>query len=347
MGQQVQLAEQGLALTMASMQPAPKKEKLTPAAKAKAKGKNGYYMDLIWTPAIQAQKDKEKEKEDEFAQALYTAFEMQGSASVALSQLGADYKVAQLKKDIHFKNTRLLDILKQYDEIFELFPDGAGGWTVRLQPGAEAALPGGVGATSFAEECQAMSAMLPERLDDPRNVKEKMQALRIELLHALHRRGGKVPLQELGQEPRVQQRKTGLHQAKKLIDFLRVFPLNFVIQADATQMIVEIGSLDVSDQNMIERSILTNQQTMNPYVIKGKGKGGFYSGYGSRDSNFGTSRPIESIKTYDNSRGFDSRSFGAGARDVTSSVRDRDRSRDRSFRGRDSSRYDSRRDSRR
>jgi len=102
--------------------------------------------------------------------------------------------------------------------------------------------------------------MLPERLDDPQGVKEKMQALRIELLHALHRRGGRVPLQELGQEPRVQQRKTGLNQAKKLIDFIRLFDHNFVVTATESQMIVEIGSLDVSDVSMIDRSIQRNQQ---------------------------------------------------------------------------------------
>jgi len=165
-----------------------------------------------------------------------------------------------------FKNVRLLDILKQHEDIFELQSDGlSGGWTVKPVAGALAALPG---AAAVSEQ----TLMLPDRIENPIGTKEKMQALRIELLHALSRRGNRVALQELGQEARVQQRKQGLHQARKLVDFIRIFPENFRVSSDETQMIVETASTNVADQTMIELSIQRSQQAMQKFHEKG-GKG--------------------------------------------------------------------------
>merc|ERR1712183_483956 len=110
---------------------------------------------------------------------------------------------------------------------------------------------------------ETLSLYLPVRIEEPKNNRDRMQALRIELVHALSRRGSRVPLQELGQEPRVQQRKQGLHQAKKLIDFIRVFPANFNIVADDTQMMVELASTDVSDMGMIDGLINRHLQADN------------------------------------------------------------------------------------
>mmetsp|Transcript_65548 Transcript_65548/g.203042 ORF Transcript_65548/g.203042 Transcript_65548/m.203042 type:complete len:288 (+) Transcript_65548:95-958(+) len=206
------------------------------------------------------------------ARALFNALEMHGGQAVTLSQIGSDFKVAQMKKDHMFKNIRMLDILRQYENVFELTPDNiTGGWTVRLQPGAQAALPDAE--AMIEKDLKETDLMLPERMDNPTGPREKMQALRIELLHALSRRGNRVPLQELGQEPRVQQRKQGLHQAKKLVDFIRLFPDNFRVVADEMQMIVEIASTDVSDVSMIDHSIFKNQQAMSQLSQKG-GKGG-------------------------------------------------------------------------
>jgi len=240
--------------------------------RAKGRGKAGYFQDLIWTPGVQLAREAEQKKESEMARALFNALEMHGGQSVTLSQIGSDFKVAQMKKDAMFKNVRLLDILRQYEDVFELIPDNiTGGWTVRLQPGAQAALPDAE--AMIEKEIKESDLMLPERIENPIGAKERMQALRIELLHALSRRGNRVPLQELGQEPRVQQRKQGLHQAKKLVDFIRLFPGNFRVVADDLQMLVETASTSVADMSMIDQSIIKNQQAMNQLSQKGGGKG--------------------------------------------------------------------------
>mmetsp|Transcript_117900 Transcript_117900/g.294075 ORF Transcript_117900/g.294075 Transcript_117900/m.294075 type:complete len:518 (+) Transcript_117900:2-1555(+) len=212
------------------------------------------FKDLVWTPEMQRKKESEKSKENALAWALYKAVEMHGGQNVTLSQLGSDFKVAELKKDAHFKNWRLLDILKEYEDVFELTPSAsaAGGMIVRLQPGAEAALPD---AESRAEQVNDESLMLPDRIENPRTMVEKVQAFRIELLHALQRRGGKCAIQELGQEPRLQEKKKLLHQAKKLVDWVKIFPSNFLLFSDGQQMVVEVLSADVSETRMIDRAI--------------------------------------------------------------------------------------------
>jgi len=227
----------------------------------RGKGKNGLYQDLVWTPQLAAAKKLELQTDAEMAFALFKAFELHDGEAVTLSQLGSNDKVAQLKRHSQFKNVRLLDIVKQHENIFEVQPDGiSGGWTVKRVPGAQAALalPG---AEAISEQNLGKgNLMLPARIENPVGTKEKMQALRIELLHVLSRRGDRVPLQELGQVARVQQRKQGLHQAKKLIDFIRIFPRNFSVSADDDQMVVETASTNVADTSMIELSIQRSQQ---------------------------------------------------------------------------------------
>merc|ERR1719277_2726609 len=97
-----------------------------------------------------------------------------------------------------FKNEKLIDIIRRYPDVFELVPDTIKGHPlVRLQPGAQAAL-------LDADEIDARitrEAMLPERIELPITLREKMQCLRIELVHGLHRRGGRSPLQEEGHQP--------------------------------------------------------------------------------------------------------------------------------------------------
>lgn len=215
--------------------------------RGKGKGKSGFFQDLIWTPALATHRDMEGKKDTDMLRALVKALEMHTNQGVTLSQLGSDFKVAQLKKDNLFKNVRLLDILKHYEDMFELVPDNTGGWFVKLQPGAQASLPH---CEETMEQELKEEFSLPERIEKPKTAHEKMQALRIELIHALSRRGNKVPLQELGQEPRVQQRKQGLPQAKKLIEFIRLFPINFLVQSD--DMTIEMASTNVSDQRMID-----------------------------------------------------------------------------------------------
>jgi len=232
---------------------------------AKGKGKsiggpdnwNGWcFTDIVWTPELQQKKSQEKQKETQLVRALYRAMDMHVGKSVTLSQLGSDFKVAELKKDPHFKNWRLLDILN--DNVFELVPDRASGVTggimVKLQPGAEAALPD---ADLAAEQVNEAELLLPERIENPRGTKDRVQALRIELIYALQRRGGKTAIQELGQEPRVQKTKAELRSTRKLVDWVRIFPNNFKIMPEKTDgnIMVEMCSADVGDTSMIDRAL--------------------------------------------------------------------------------------------
>lgn len=220
------------------------------------------YRDLVWTPEMDEKKHTEKTKENALLYALYEAVEMHGSQTVPLSQLGSDFKVAELKKDQHFKNWRLLDILKEYEDVFELTPSStaAGGMIVSLQPGAAAALPD---AESRAEHVSNEFLELPERIENPKNAIEKAQALRIELVHALTRRGGKCAIQELGQEPRVQEKKKVVHQAKKLLDWVKAFPGNFQLTPDGQNMIVDLASPNCDDLKVIEKLVGRRDEHLN------------------------------------------------------------------------------------
>merc|ERR1719215_410268 len=118
------------------------------------------------------------------------------------------------------------------------------------------------------------------------NPRDKMQAFRIELLYALSRRNGRCAVQDLGQEPRVQRHKAGLLQAKKLLDFVKLFPANFRVLTDDPQqpgMMIEVGSANVDDREMIDLSILKQHQAaLGPMGGKGGGRG--------QDSRFSSNR---------------------------------------------------------
>jgi len=242
---------------------------------AKGKGRPGYYQDLVWTPELATQQACQRQKVAEMCRALFRALDQHGGQAVTLSTIGSDFKVAQLKKDPQFKNVKLVEIFKMFEDVFEVMPDEGGSFKVRLQPGAQAALPD-VEQMMEQELQEEVGLALPDRIENPRTTKEKMQSLRIELLYALARRGRRVPLQELGQEPRVQQRKQGLGTARKLVDFVKIFPSNFRVIAEeglAQNMIVELASTDVKDQYMIDLAIVKNQQAMQQMSEKGARKG--------------------------------------------------------------------------
>eukprot|EP00927_Polykrikos_kofoidii_P079967 TRINITY_DN76820_c0_g1_i1.p1 TRINITY_DN76820_c0_g1~~TRINITY_DN76820_c0_g1_i1.p1 ORF type:complete len:517 (+),score=104.92 TRINITY_DN76820_c0_g1_i1:333-1883(+) len=248
------------------------------------RGANGLFMDIVWTPELAAKEDARWKKECEMARSLFYAVENFRNArgEATLSQVGSDFKVSQLKKETFFKTVKLIDILKRHEDLFDLVESSTGeGVVVKLQSNAKEALSSMEGCDSL-EDDYVLRALLPERIEDPQNARDRMQALRVELLHAIARRGAPVALQELGQEPRVQSRKQGLTQAKKLIDFLRLFPGNFLLTpmdptagpAGANNVYVEVASVDVSDMSIIEKSIFRNQQEFSAYMAhKGKGHG--------------------------------------------------------------------------
>jgi len=236
--------------------------------KGTTKGKNGFFMDIVWTPQLGARHEMEQQKDAQLARSLFNACEIFGGKSVTLSQLGSDFNVSSIKKDPQFKNHKLIDIIRYHQDVFEVIPDpaGTGGFAVNLQPGAEAALPD---AETYFIEMKEADLMLPERIEEPRSQRDRMQALRVELIHALHRRGGSVALQELGQDQQVQKVKSSLNKGQKLIEFIRMFPGNFTVTTDnAGQMMVQVASTDVYDMSMVDHSIAKSQGSS-----QGKGKG--------------------------------------------------------------------------
>lgn len=207
-------------------------------------GKGGF-QDIVWTPEIAQARQAEFRAEADMARALYEALDGFPGSTARVSQLGQDVQVAKLKKEPPFKHEKLLDILERHSGIFHCLPDG----TVRLLPGAGGALPD----AGEGGEVRESDLMLPERIRGARSIKEKLQAIRIELIHALHRRGGEGFLQELGQEPRVQSNRQGCPQAQKLSDLIRMFPGNFAlnISEDGTQLVKLVG-YSVSEQSQID-----------------------------------------------------------------------------------------------
>merc|ERR1719162_1018543 len=97
-------------------------------------------------------------------------------------------------------------------------------------------------------------------------MQQKMQALRIELMYAIARRGKVAAITDLGQEA-----KSCLPAAKKMIDYLKSFPMNFQVGTSVVNLqqtvMVELIGLDVSDTTMIDHILRA------PTATAGYGKG--------------------------------------------------------------------------
>jgi len=253
-------------------------------------GPNRGYYDLLWTPRVEAARERERRKEWAMVRALYEAVDSYDGEIVTISQMGIDYKVAQLKKDPQFKDEKLGDILKRYEEVFEVIFDSTRGCVARLQPGAQMALPDAEEALAAA--ISEAELMLPERIRSPTNVRDRMQALRIELVHALHRRGGHAAPQELGQEHRVQKVKANIAQAKKLIDFVKLFPTNFDITYDEKkEATLTLISFDCNDSSMIDMSLMRNNAAFSSSGYGPQRNSRFPQGGGGRPAPFPAGRP--------------------------------------------------------
>lgn len=218
----------------------------------------GGFRDVMWTPELQEKVDLEIRKETQMVWALFEAIQNRGSIDVQVSMLGSDFKVKQLKEDSQFNKMKLLDLLKQYDQVFDV-KETEGNVAIALvsiSPTAEAALP-----EPDEELAAAISAnaeadmMLPPRIDNPSGVLEKMQALRIEIMHALSRRDNKASCGELGQDPRCQKAREGISQAKSLQNFVKLFPVNFGLSTEDAVIQVSVVDYDVTDQSMLLSSI--------------------------------------------------------------------------------------------
>lgn len=223
-------------------------------------GKGGFFRDIIWTPEIAEQRKHAQKREWEMARALFNAVQSY-DGEAKLASLAPDYHVCQLRKDPQFKYTKIVDFVRKYEDIFEVAPDPEepGQFLVRIQPGGEAGLPDAE--ARLDSEISDLELLLPERIKDPQSDKERIQALRIELMHAVVSRGGKCTLEDLAQDPRVRRRREKINQAKALVGFLKLFPKNFSIDRDRDErFFVTIRDFAVSDQKVIE--FLVKQNTV-------------------------------------------------------------------------------------
>jgi len=192
-----------------------------------------------------------------------------------------------------YSKYKLVELVRSFKDWFEVVPGTAGGgFSVQLVPGAQERLPACItrrgisttqGIPGFAQGAEA----LPEHIDDPKTMVERLQALRIEIIHALAKRGNKVPVQDLGQDTQVQQAKQRLTQGKKLLDLVKVFPNNFKVNMEVVggQSVasVELLNPDVADLDPVDKYILRTYQAQQSF---GGGRGYGY-GYNHNNNNKG------------------------------------------------------------
>eukprot|EP00929_Paragymnodinium_shiwhaense_P006300 TRINITY_DN10949_c0_g3_i1.p1 TRINITY_DN10949_c0_g3~~TRINITY_DN10949_c0_g3_i1.p1 ORF type:complete len:543 (-),score=99.77 TRINITY_DN10949_c0_g3_i1:224-1852(-) len=216
---------------------------------------NGY-GDIVWTPQIAEEKLKAEKKEWALARALFNVVQAYGGGPVPMSQVGSHYSVQALKKEPAFKTMKLIEFCRVFPDVYELIPDqgGGSGFMCKLMPGAEAALPGDPSEAMADDFGNELAMKLPPFIQDPQTAREKMQCLRVEIIHSLANRGSKLPLPEIGQDPRVQKAKSQLSQFKKVIEFLKFFPMNFRI-TEFPHQVVELVSPDVDDESGVDRAL--------------------------------------------------------------------------------------------
>lgn len=218
------------------------------------------------TKRRRVESDSGKQGKDELVRALFCAMKLsapQGQA-IPMSQLGSDPRVAKLRQDARFKKLKLTELLREYTLIFELTPEAppGTGLLVKLTEHADAALPqrkageaapkGGGDVLPDPEQLR-----LPDKIEQPETLVDKMQALRIEIIHALFRRDGFAEPGQLGQEPGVQKMRRMLPKNKSLLDIIRVFLDNFSVAMDPVvgKQQVQLDSMDVGDMSCIEEFV--------------------------------------------------------------------------------------------
>mmetsp|Transcript_67472 Transcript_67472/g.135479 ORF Transcript_67472/g.135479 Transcript_67472/m.135479 type:complete len:366 (-) Transcript_67472:62-1159(-) len=241
----------------------------------------GVQAERAWVevPPLSSLSMEDRQKAIQLCCALWEATQEYGDGKVTVSQLGSHFKVAAIKKEPCFNNMRLVDLIKRHVEIFELIPETGnvtGGWVVKLMPGAADHLPDRTYARDVAAASQVDQG-LPPRIEEPVGMDQMLQALRIEVLHACHKRGMQAMLHDLGQEPKILKHKNGpgLH-SRKLLELIKIFPQNFSVEDKGNgNFSIELISLDVDDISMIpEFMARSSQEPAGEGKGKAQGKGG-------------------------------------------------------------------------
>ena len=146
-----------------------------------------------------------------------------------MSSLGSHYKVHELKKDPVFNNMRLCDILEAHPEWFVVVrcDELPSKWHADLSGGAADVLG------ALDEDEQPGAEVLPAPIDEPQSRDEALQAIRIEVIRSLHKRGGTAQMNDIGQEPHINRHRQQWLKDIRFLDLIQKFPGNFAVEAQA------------------------------------------------------------------------------------------------------------------
>eukprot|EP00927_Polykrikos_kofoidii_P068689 TRINITY_DN64019_c0_g1_i1.p1 TRINITY_DN64019_c0_g1~~TRINITY_DN64019_c0_g1_i1.p1 ORF type:complete len:496 (+),score=98.24 TRINITY_DN64019_c0_g1_i1:91-1488(+) len=187
----------------------------------------------------------------------------------SVSVIATDPVVNMLKRDPVFNNQRLVDIIKRHTDIFfvdedESAPSHEWKVIVLLQgednlpfvdetediPTAEAMDP----STAEVEaEAEAEAALLPARILLPESDFDRFQALRIDIIHALHARGNFGLMNDIGQIQAIIDNRKAITGKPSLLELIRLFPGNIRTEDRGRgHFMLELLSADVDDTSAID-----------------------------------------------------------------------------------------------
>lgn len=194
-----------------------------------------------------------------------------GGSGVIVSNLGTHPKVQEAKKQDCFNKMRLSEIIDANSDLFDVdkADTAQGKWLIKLNEGAVEKV--GAEAPDTSD--------LPEPIEESHDKAEALQAVRIEMIHALSKRGGSAQLNDIGQEPNLNGHRMKWFKKAKFVDIVHMFPTNFTATDQGHgNFMIELLSTDVSDDG---------EPTMKEKILasgggkgKGKGKGGGFPWFG-------------------------------------------------------------------
>eukprot|EP00929_Paragymnodinium_shiwhaense_P006292 TRINITY_DN10949_c0_g1_i1.p1 TRINITY_DN10949_c0_g1~~TRINITY_DN10949_c0_g1_i1.p1 ORF type:complete len:558 (-),score=88.63 TRINITY_DN10949_c0_g1_i1:134-1807(-) len=242
--------------------------------------RTGQYGDIVWTPQLGEEKRNAEKKEWTMVKAVFDVIQLYGGGPVQMTQACSHYKVQAVKKEPPFKTMKMVDFCKLYPQVIEILPEENGqGFLAKVVPGAKDHFP--VDLDLGEEHGSEIMSNLPKFILNAETPHDKIQALRIEIIHSLANRGSNLLLTDIGHDPRVQQAKREVSALKKVTEFIRMFPKNFRL-TEAPPMTVELISTDIEDTSAISEALKTKSFRDTPMMAEyqasqrasGPGRGG-------------------------------------------------------------------------
>merc|ERR1740121_866436 len=123
--------------------------------------------------------------------------------------------------------------------------------------------------TSAADEL-----MLPARVEEINSHTGRIQALRIDVMHCLHKQGGWAYLQDMGQDPKINTHKKAINFVKdfSLLSLLKALPNFNVDQTEPDKISIELIDYSVEDDSAVVEYVKEHAKG-GGRGADGKGKG--------------------------------------------------------------------------